>query len=405
MAEGTNRTDPRRPAWLALAFVAACAHTDARGAHEVSLPGFTPHTSQIELQQSVERHATVFVERAGLEFESLITLKEVELGDHALRLYVRYASSALEIASGLQPEVNVLDLLVFVMLTRASMEQYWMPQVFGARAGPLLRAMQTSEQELWTWAEGVIADDKRAQLRTFIVRWLEAHPAAPRLEWVRFAEFASISADVERSQAASGILASVRSVTRTADAALLLSERALFLAQRAPALLRVQARLGARELLADGLQRLAGPQALLEQGEGLLKRTEALRPLVQDLQTLSSGFGRTIEEARTLTVEMRELAKVTEPLLVTRVADDGDASTGIEQLVASTHALSESAGHTIAQARLLAQAAGVLTEGEGERLDRLLRKWTLYAVVLSVLFSGVFWSGYFVVSRLLGSRH
>lgn len=404
MAQRTNRTELRRLMPLALVCAVACAHSDGRSAHEVTLPGFTPHTSQIELQQSVERYATMFVERAGLEFEPLLKLPETELGDHALRLYVRYASSALEIASGQQPEVNVLDLLVFVVLTRASMEQYWMPQVFGAHARPVLKAMQTSEQELWTWAEAVIADDKREQLHAFIVRWLEQHPASPRVEWVRFAEFASISADVERSRAASGILSSVRAATRTADAALLLSERALFVAQRAPPLLRVQARLGARELLADGIQRLAGAEALLEQGEGLLKRTEAMRPLVHDLQTLSNTFERTIAESRTLTVEMRALAQLTEPLLATRTAADGETSTGVEQLVSSAYALSESARQTMTQAQQLAQSAETLTRESSERVDRLLRKLVAYAVVIGILCSAIFWTGYFVVLRLANTR-
>jgi hypothetical protein len=59
-----------------------------------------------------------------------------------------------------------------------------------------------------------------------------------------------------------GILSSVRTATRAANQALLLSERVLFLVNRMPSLWRLQARLGARELMSDALKELSqGPEA------------------------------------------------------------------------------------------------------------------------------------------------
>jgi hypothetical protein len=56
----------------------------------------------------------------------------------------------------------------------------------------------------------------------------------------------------------------VKVAARTANQALLLSERALFLVHRLPFLWRLQARLAAREMLSDALTRfLDGPHAPL----------------------------------------------------------------------------------------------------------------------------------------------
>jgi hypothetical protein len=361
------------------------------------LPGFAPHISQIELQQAVERYATLFIERATLEFEPLTLSSDHALADQALRLALRYASSALEVASGQQPEVNALDLLVFVVLTRASMEQYWLPELFGQRAEPLLKTLRKSEAELWSWAEGVLDDDKRAQLRALIERWVEAHPASPRVEWIRFAEFASVSADVERTRAVSGILSSVRAATRTADAALLLSERAMFLAQRVPPLLRAHARLGAREVLSDGMQRLG-------EVEQLVARAEALRPLVKELHTLTFSAERTISETRALTEQLQALARTAGPLLSVRTGIHGEPSTGAEQLLISAQGLSESAHETILRAHDLAKdAANIGTEGSA-RLEHLTRYLAAYAVLVGLAWTAIFCTGYYLTRRLADDR-
>jgi hypothetical protein len=406
MAKRTDRTEAKRLAALLVIglLASACAHGTGSRAKGVHLPGFAANVSQIELQQATERYATVFVERASLELEPLAKSPDIALSDHALRLFLRYASGALEAASGQQPELNVLDMMVFVVLTRASVEQYWLPEVFGERARPLLVAMQTSEREMWGWSETILEQDKRAQLHLLIDRWLEAHPAPPRVEWIRFAEFASISGELERSRAASGILASVRAATRTADAALLLSERAMFLAQRTPSLLRVQARLGAREVFADGVQRMAGLDTLLTRSETIMDKAAALQPMLEQLEPMASSFERTLTEARALLVELEAVAKVAGPLLAARRSKDNVVSTGVEQLVSSTRDLSESAQVTIRQANDLTKTALSLTSHGSEPLRRIARTLAAYALLVGLLCTMIFCAGYYVTRRLADER-
>jgi len=58
----------------------------------------------------------------------------------ALRRLLLYGSSTLDIASGPRPEVNVVDMLVFVSLSRQTLENYWIPKVFGDDGLPLTAA-------------------------------------------------------------------------------------------------------------------------------------------------------------------------------------------------------------------------------------------------------------------------
>jgi len=77
-----------------------------------------------------------------------------------------------------------------------------------------------------------------------------------------------------------GFLSSVRTATRAANQALLLGERVLFLVNRMPAVWRLQARLGAREVVGDAVMQLSeGPEApvarLTGQARHLLKSSLA----------------------------------------------------------------------------------------------------------------------------------
>jgi len=70
------------------------------------------------------------------------------------------------------------------------------------------------------------------------------------------------SAAAERAIQAKGLMSSVRTASHAANQAMLLGERGLFLFHRLPSLWRLQARVGARDLIADAVALLSeGPQA------------------------------------------------------------------------------------------------------------------------------------------------
>ena len=70
------------------------------------------------------------------------------------------------------------------------------------------------------------------------------------------------SAAAERAIQAKGLLSSVSMASRAANQALLLTERGLFLVHRLPFLWRLQARLAARDMVADLVAQLSeGPDS------------------------------------------------------------------------------------------------------------------------------------------------
>ena len=138
----------------------------------------------------------------------------------------------------------------------------------------------------------------------------------------RFSKVASHFAKKEED-AARGLLAGVNAVTQTADAAVLLCERAMFFAQRAPFLFRLQARVGAYEIARDGVRQLAGQAKLIDRTEDLLNRTNSivekstalmeqtgqLEPMLRELTQLTENATVVTREARLLNASLTPLTE------------------------------------------------------------------------------------------------
>ena len=221
---------------------------------------------ELELQQEMQRFATQFTDRITQATEALEESSHRQLvRDEALRKNLRYIAAALEIATGPIAEINLVDMMVFVRLSRAVLERHWIPRLYGDDGAELARIFAKSEEELAAVAEQVLSAPQRREVASLIETWLAENPQQFRVEGIRFSDFAAAAgAAGERAMQVKGFLASVKTATRTANQALLLSERALFLVNRMPSLFRLQVRLGAREVLGDAVTQLSeGPQAPL----------------------------------------------------------------------------------------------------------------------------------------------
>src|SRR5262249_11073733 len=153
---------------------------------------------------------------------------------------VLYVSSALEIATGPDPEVNLLDMVVFVHLSRAVLEKHWIPVVYRDRGAEVAEVFARSEQELDTLAEQALTRARQAQLLNVVDTWLAENPKQIRVEGIRLADFARMAgnAAAERAIQTKGLLSSVSMASRAANQAMLLSERGLFLLHRMPSVWR-----------------------------------------------------------------------------------------------------------------------------------------------------------------------
>jgi hypothetical protein len=209
---------------------------------------------EIELQDRIQRFATQITELVTQATEALErSATDPAVADEALRKNVRYVSSALEIAAGPSAEVNLLDMVVFVRLSRAVLERHWIPELYGEDGRELAGVFARFEVELDELARAVLKPEQLSQLAVFVDEWLAANPEQRRVEGIRLADFAGMAG--ARAGQARGLLSSVKTAARTANQAMLLGERVLFLVQRLPFVWRLQARLTAREVMKDLLAR------------------------------------------------------------------------------------------------------------------------------------------------------
>ena len=121
-----------------------------------------------------------------------------------------------------------------------------------------------SEQELQALAEQALSRAQHTQLMNVVDAWLAENPQQIRVEGIRLADFARTAgtAAADRAMQTRGLISSVSTASRAANQALLLTERGLFLLHRMPSVWRLQARLAARDMVADvATQLFEGPDA------------------------------------------------------------------------------------------------------------------------------------------------
>jgi hypothetical protein len=219
---------------------------------------------ELELQQELQRFASQFASRVVQATEALQLSLHGNVRNEALKKNLVYISSAMEIATGPSPSVGLLDMVVLVRLCRMTLEKHWIPTLYGSEGAELAAVFARSQEELSAIVCRTLNDVQRAQLDGVIDSWLADNPTQVRVESIRLGDFSSAAgtAATERSRRASGLLSSVKTATQTANQALLLAERGFYLVHRLPFLWRLQARVGAREILDDVIARLArGPEA------------------------------------------------------------------------------------------------------------------------------------------------
>jgi len=353
------------------------------------------HVSQLELQQTIQRFTGEFFDGVAQSMEA--PYANPKLQQARLRQFVLYGSSALDIASGPQPEVNVLDMLVFVSLSRQTLEAYWVPHVFGAQGKGLVTAFTASERKLWKISDTIMSSVQQRELRDLIDVWRAGHPNQTRVEWVRFQDFSSHTGEIaeERAAGARRLFGGIRSAAQTADQALLLTERAMFLAHRMPFLVRLQARLGVQETLDDSLSKLDDVQ-------GLMTTVPQLAPILRDAALLSTSAEAAAREGRLFFGDVEPLLQSlkiirTEPGAVDRPATIDLVE--VQRLLDSSNRLAERSGYVVQELRgLTASQKGLMTAANSP-VDQMVRRWLTYLVLLGALWATFFWGGYYIAKR------
>lgn len=381
---------------LLVASLAGCigSRREAREAEE-------RRVDAIELQESLERFTGVFLDRFAQAAMPLASAPSPpHLRAEALRQVLDAGTAVLDIATGPRPESNLLDMLVFIDLTTRNFEEHWVPHVFGEAGEPLIAVLRRSTAELDQLAGVVLSPTQVAEVHELARAWREENPEQHLVQGARLFTFAG-AGGIERERQVRGLLASVEAATRSADEARLLGERVLFLAQRVPFMLRFQARVGAQELLEDGL-------AALSQAD--------LYPVLDDASDLAATTGQALGDARALVDTLHPLleprAEGQEALRVerlveatTRLVDDSRVLVGavddVDRALASAMRTTDRATTLVREVRdlLPADEEADPFAAATRRLDALARRIALYVAVVGALLLSLFWGGYVFASR------
>jgi hypothetical protein len=186
------------------------------------------------------------------DFHAKVGTPEARLAAQQWKL--QQATAAFITASGENPVLNAIDMVVLGTVSRMVVQDYWVGEKFGAAAQPLLDTQRQLETNAWEVAHRVLTPEQRDQLRGFIREWRAAHPAERNVGAARFSDLVKfMKADAATQQGRglgslfslaavnplSGLDPAVRAVEQTRQ----LAARAMYYLERAPRLWSWQAEL------------------------------------------------------------------------------------------------------------------------------------------------------------------
>jgi hypothetical protein len=186
----------------------------------------------------------------------------------ALQWKIAFATEVTSIVSGPNAYANLLDFTVFTTITRIGLEQHWQPNVFGESAVPLVQAFHNTETNLWSSVGKVLKPEQQSELVLAIEAWQRNNRAPEAVLSGRAVGFAAHIAESNKTESEksgsvfdllmldplSGLDPATREIAQTR----LFAERALFVSQKMPFILRWQT-----ELLSLNASRLPAVQQLL----------------------------------------------------------------------------------------------------------------------------------------------
>ena len=298
----------------------------------------------VAVQQNVLRFADEFFSQMQTGIEKLQRQGRPLATADVLRWKIALGTDICAIASGPNAVANLLDLTVLVSVTRAAAESSALATEFGSSLQPLLEDCRSAEGQAWRLAATVLTEKQQAELRGAIAAWQRQNPLA---ENILAARSVSISTQLtppegeatrEKPGSVFGLLrldplAGLDPATREIAQSRLLAERALYVTQKMPQLLRWQLELlSANTLASPTVQQLVAntsqltaavdrvslvteqlPAQIDRQREEIFKALDAqekqLTPLVAEMR-LALGAGKGMSDSlNTTLVSMDALMK------------------------------------------------------------------------------------------------
>ena len=323
----------RRPGWICLAFLALAL----TGCSMMRIPGSQPKaqvnsiqltnqstgpvTLQV-LQAQVMRFADTYaatVAQACDDVTEKATNSTIRLS--LLRWKLGQATSAFTDATGQNPAVNALDMLVLVSMARMVVEDYGV-ETYGDAILPLLTTQRNMETNAWMLASGMLKPSQQQELRDMIQEWRAKNPRQRYVGPVRFREFVTAlgKTPTQATSAPTSIfsllyldpLAGLDPTAAAIQETRELGERAMYYSQRMPMLLSWQVEVLAYQLAnqPESKEILNDVDRLATSSEIFAKTAQQLPQLVNDqrqaaIQQILDGLTAEGNKSRELLTDTR----------------------------------------------------------------------------------------------------
>jgi hypothetical protein len=210
----------------------------------------------------------------------------------ALRWKLSQATAAFINASGPNPALNALDMVVLATVSRMVMEDE-VERVYGPVGLPLLETHRRLEATAWEAIDRVLRPPERTQLMNMIQRWRAKNPNQRYVATARFRELADVlgltSQENQTSGSIFGLLyldpfAGLDPTAQAIEQTRQLAERAIYYSQRMPMLLNWQVQLLSLQLAAqpDVRQIIEDTGRLSQSSESFAKLADQMPKLIND---------------------------------------------------------------------------------------------------------------------------
>jgi hypothetical protein len=256
----------------------------------------------LQLQLDVMRFADEYTAR----INDQVVVFQRETDDPSERLMAQtwlatQATSAFTIATGPNPELNAIDMLVFVVLSRMVIDDFWVDERYGARADGLRAVHQALENRAWGMANQLLSPAQSSELKASIDAWHRQNPNQRAVAYIHLDDFAFATRSMRTDTGGSGgsvfsffgldPLSNLDPAVRQIAQARQLAERALFYAQRTP------------QLVVMETQRLVFALAVTPEAMGLLQNVGRLSVAAQQTSTLAAGLPDILAKERAATID------------------------------------------------------------------------------------------------------
>ena len=245
------------------------------------------------LQAQVMRFADTYVAIVAQACDdSSVSVTNTEVRLAMLQWKLGQATAAYTDATGKNPVINALDMLVLVTMARMVVEDYGV-DTYGAAIRPLVDAQRNLETNAWTMASGVLTPSQVGDLHGMIQAWRAKNPRQRYIGPIRFREFAAaLNQAPTRATSSTSIFsllyldpfAGLDPTAAAIEETRELAERAMYYTQHMPQLLSWQTQLLVYQVAVqpESKQILADANRLALSSEVFAQTAKQLPGLVND---------------------------------------------------------------------------------------------------------------------------